>query len=138
MSDRQSDPESLPDDLATAELEACERREFLLSLGKWSKAVIGGVLLGGALIPGQDANAQGAGVWYNSGRGWGGWVEAPGGWYDRPNWYNGPGWYNGPRWYNRPYWRGRPHWHNHGWYDRPHYRRPWYNGGGWHNDRYNR
>ena len=136
MSDRQS--EALPGDLATAEPEARERREFLLSLGKWSKAVIGGVLLGGALTPGQDARAQGAGVWYNSGRGWGGWVEAPGGWYDRPNWYNGPGWYNGPRWYNRPYWRGRPHWHNHGWYDRPHYRRPWYNGGGWHNDQYNR
>ena len=58
MSDRQSESESLPEDLATAELEACERREFLLSLGKWSKAVIGGVLLGGALMPEQDAKAQ--------------------------------------------------------------------------------
>ena len=75
MSDKQSESESLPGDLAAADLEARSRREFLLSLGKWSKVVIGGVLLGGALVPGQEAKAQGgAGVWYNSGRGWGGWV----------------------------------------------------------------
>ena len=132
MSDRQSESESLPEDLATAELEACERREFLLSLGKWSKAVIGGVLLGGALMPEQDAKAQG-GVWYNSGRGWGGWVEVPGGWYNRPHWYDRPHWYNRPHWYDRPHWRSRPRWHNHGWYDGPRYRRPWDNGGGWYN-----
>ncbi len=130
MSDKQS--ESLRGDLASADLEARDRREFLLSLGKWSKVVIGGVLLGGALVPDQDAKAWGggpgggAGLWYNSGAGWGGWVQQPWGWYDRPRWYNGPRWYDGPRW------RG------HDWYDRPRYNRPWYNGGGWYNGWYNR
>lgn len=126
MSDRQSEP--LPKDPATAELEARERRDFLLSLGKWSKAVIGGVLLGEALISGPEAQAQGgAGIWYNSGRGSGGWIQQPWGWYDRPRWYDGPRWYNGPYWRHRPYWRGPD------WYDRP-----WYNGGGWYNGWYNR
>ncbi len=124
MSDKQS--EFLPGDLAAADIKVRERREFLLSLGKWSKVVIGGVLLGGALIPSQDAKAWssgpggGAGVWYNSGRGWGGWVEGPWNWYNRP------------RWYNRPYWR------DYDWYDRPWHNRPWYNGGGWYNGWYNR
>jgi hypothetical protein len=120
MSDRQSEAETLPDGLAATELEACERRKFLLGLGKWSKAVIGSVLLGGLLTPGQDAKA--GGVWYNSGRGWGGWFGLP-------------GWYNRPRWYNRPYWGGRPYWYNRGWYNGPRYGRPWYNGGGWYNGR---
>jgi hypothetical protein len=81
MSDKQYESESLPSDLAAADLEARKRREFLLSLGKWSKVVIGGVLLGGVLVPDQNAKAWGggpgggAGLWYNSGAGWGGWVQ---------------------------------------------------------------
>jgi len=52
-----------------------ERREFLRSLGKWSQAVIGGVLLGGAvtLAPG-----GGGGGWVNRRGGYGGggaWVN---------------------------------------------------------------
>ena len=96
MSDKQSESESLPSDLAAADLEARGRREFLLSLGKWSKVVIGGVLLGGVLVPDQDAKAWGggpgggAGLWYNSGAGWGGWVQQPWGWQDGPRWYDGP------------------------------------------------
>ena len=130
MSDKAT--ESLPGDPAAADLEAQDRREFLLSLGKWSKVVIGGALLGGALLPEQDAQAWdggpgggGAGLWYNSGNGWGGWIQQPWGWYD------------GPRWRSQPYWRNRPYWNNGGWYDRPWYNRPWYNGG-WHNGWYNR
>ncbi len=36
-----------------------ERRDFLIGLGRWSKAVIGGVLLGGLLVPEHDAEAGG-------------------------------------------------------------------------------
>ncbi len=128
MSDKAT--ESLPGDPVAADLEAQDRREFLLSLGKWSKVVIGGALLGGALLPEQDAQAWGggpgggAGLWYNSGNGWGGWVQQPWGWYDGPRWRNRPYWNNGG-WYDRP------------WYNRPWYNRPWYNGG-WYNGWYNR
>ena len=104
-----------------------ERRDFLISLGRWSKAVIGGVLLGGLLVPGNDAEAGGwgnrgggrGGSWINFGGGWG-WGPQPWGW----------GWYNRP-WYNRP-------WYNRPWYNRPWYNRSWYNGPGWGRGWYNR
>ena len=125
MSDKAD--KSLASDSNVDNLEASERREFLISLGKWSKAVIGGVLLGGALTAEQEANAHGrddwsgsGGIWYNSRNGWGGWIQRPWGWND------------GPRWHDRPYWSNRPYW-NDGW----HNRHPWHNGGwhnrGWHN-----
>lgn len=124
MNDDQSQSEGLPAERAAAELEARGRRDFLLSLGKWSKAVIGGVVLGGALLPGQEAKA-----WYNGpGVGWGVWVEPSWDWYNRPRWYNRS------RWYNRPYWRDRD-WE---WDDRPRRRRRWYNGPGWRDGWYNR
>ena len=85
-----------------------ERREFLRSLGKWSQAVIGGVLVGGALTAAEPAEA-----WYNRGSSW--YNRRPGSWY---NWYNRRprGWYNrGRSWYN--------------WYNRR--PRGWYNRGGW-------
>ncbi len=66
----------LPDDPVPENLAASDRREFLISLGKWSKVVIGGVLLGGSLMAEQEANAHGrddwggsGGIWYNSGNG---------------------------------------------------------------------
>ncbi len=137
--------ESQPGESAGEDLEARDRREFLISLGKWSKAVIGGVLLGGVLAPDQEARAQGwnsqsgsGGIWYNSGGGWGGWINGPWGWYDRPRWHNGPHWRDWPDWYNRPHWRDWP-----GWYNGPHWRgrpwrdRPWYNRPRW-DDWYNR
>ena len=123
MSDRKH--EMLPGELP--ELVREERRDFLISLGRWSKAVIGGVLLAGLLVPGRDAEAGDwgnrgggrSGSWINFGGGWG-WGPQPWGW----------GWYNRP-WYNRP-------WYNRPWYNRPWYNRPWYNGPRWGGDWYNR
>ncbi|WP_169250492.1 hypothetical protein [Candidatus Competibacter phosphatis] len=122
MSDRKH--EMLPGELPESVRE--ERRDFLISLGRWSKAVIGGVLLGGLLVPGRDAEA---GDWGNRGGGRGGsWINFGGGWGWGPQPW-GWGWYNRP-WYNRP-------WYNRPWYNRPWYNRPWYNGprwgGGWYN-----
>ncbi len=80
-----------------------QRRTFLRGLGKWSQAVIGGVLLGGAgmMSPSAQANSWvnrrgGGGGWVNrSGGGWvnhsgGGWVNRSGGWVNR----GGGGWVN--------------------------------------------
>ncbi|MDQ5909932.1 MAG: hypothetical protein QG599_2027 [Pseudomonadota bacterium] len=76
-----------------------DRRLFLRGLGKWSQAVIGGVLLGGALAHSPQASA-----WVNRGGG-GGWVNryGGGGWANRSGggsaaWVNrsgGGGWING-------------------------------------------
>ena len=130
---------SLPGDPVPENLEASERREFLITLGKWSKAVIGGVLLGGSLMVEQEAHAHGrdgwsgsGGIWYNSGNGWGGWIQRPWGWNDGPRWRDHPHWYDRPYWSNRPYWNDGWHnrhpWHNGGWHNQG-----WHNGGGWHN-----
>jgi hypothetical protein len=63
-----------------------ERREFLRSLGKWSQAVIGGVLVSDALTTSEPAEA-----WYNRG-GWGnrggGWGNRGGGWHNRSRGWN--------------------------------------------------
>ena len=69
---------------------AQERREFLRSLGKWSQAVIGGVVLGGAVTTSPQAQAN----WYNRG---GGWHNRGGGWFNR----GGGGWANIPPRSNR-------------------------------------
>ena len=104
-----------------------ERRSFLRSLGKWSQAVIGGVLADGALMmasPVEAAswvNRHGGGGWANRSGGSSGWVNRSGGgsWYNRGHgWYNrGGGWVNrgGGGWYNRG-----GAWHNRGgsWYNR--------------------
>jgi hypothetical protein len=143
--DEQRD-DTLPDKLDPEPLEQ-ERREFLRSLGKWSQAVIGGVLAGGTLTPSEPARAwynrgvtipvtpegpdwyyRGGGGWANRGGSWanrgGGWVNRSGSWYNRGGgWVNrGGGWYNrGGGWFNRG-----GGWHNRGggWHNR---------GGGWHN-----
>ena len=64
-----------------------DRRQFLRGLGKWSQAVIGGVLLGGTLTESNPALAWAAA------RGYGGSaaVGARGGWANR---YGGGGWAN--------------------------------------------
>lgn len=85
-----------------------ERRRFLRSLGKWSQAVIGGVLLGGALARSEQAGAWvaaggyrgtaaggAAGSWVNR-YGGGGWVNRYGG---GGGWINGGG--GGGGWVNR-------------------------------------
>ena len=79
---------------AEEEVPLQTRREFLLSLGKWSKVVIAGAVLGGALsqsVPDAQAGAWvnrrggGGGGWINGhgGGGGGGWINRRGGWYNR-------------------------------------------------------
>ena len=79
---------------AEEEAQLQTRREFLLSLGKWSKAVIAGAVLGGALsqsVPDAQAGAWvnrrggdgGGGGWINGHGGGGGWINRRGGWYNR-------------------------------------------------------
>ena len=86
------------------------RRDFLISLTKWSKVVIAGALLGG-LLAHPDRKAE-AGSWINRRGGYrGGWYDGRGGgWYNRGgSWYDGRG---GGGWYNRP--RGGTGWINTG------------------------
>jgi len=71
---------------ASNEKELLNRRDFMIGLKKWSKAVIGGALLAGALT---DREASAA-AWINGGRSWingggGGWVNrrGGGGWINR-------------------------------------------------------
>jgi hypothetical protein len=132
QSDEQQD-ETITDPVSEEAVEH-ERREFLRSLGKWSQAVIGGVLLGDALthsapaqawsnrggvtIPLESIPPEGAN-WVNRGGGWYN-RRPPGGWYNRRppgGWYNrGGGWHNrGGGWHNRG-----GGWHNRGggWYNR--------------------
>ncbi|MGE0126597.1 MAG: hypothetical protein AB7U82_00720 [Blastocatellales bacterium] len=90
------------------EIEVAGRRKFLRSLGKWSMAVIGGVI-GSAALP-RDAEA----AWINRRGGWlngggGGWINRGGGWINGGGggWANrvaGGGWLNnrgGGGWLNR-------------------------------------
>jgi hypothetical protein len=101
-----------------------QRRAFLRGLGKWSQAVIGGVLLGGGLATstavqarswvnrrgggGGWANRGGGGGWANRGGGSAAWINGGGGgWVNRGgSWINGGGggWINrrgGGGWINR-------------------------------------
>lgn len=111
-------PESNKED--SNEEELVNRRNFLMGLGKWSMAVIGGALLAGSLLnQKEEANAGvgwanrhggggawanrrgGGGVWANGGRAWvnggGGWINRGGAWVNR-----GAGWANrGTAWVNR-------------------------------------
>lgn len=76
MTDQQN---TQPLELADAP-EIQERRAFLRGLGKWSQAVIGAVLLGGAVTLPPQARA---GIWVNRGSSWinrrgyggGGWIN---------------------------------------------------------------
>lgn len=91
-----------------------ERRDFLLSLKKWSKVVIGSALFGGAALElgvGREAEAGawanralGGGAWANGGRAWANAVGGGGSWANRGGaWANGGGaWANrGGSWVNR-------------------------------------
>ena len=90
------------------EAELLHRRDFLQSLKKWSRAVIGGVVLG-TLASGSKAEAarvNSRGAWVNGGGGgWasrgGSWVNGGGGWINRGGtWVNG----GGGGWVNRRGW----------------------------------
>jgi hypothetical protein len=92
------------------------RRDFLLSLKKWSKVVIGGIVLG-RVLSGTGAEAAwvnrratwvngagggGGGGWLNRG---GSWINGGGGWINRTGggWLNGGGG-GGSSWVNRRGW----------------------------------
>jgi hypothetical protein len=82
----------------TTEEEHLHRRDFLVSLKKWSKVVIGGAILGGALVyPRREASAG----WLNRRGGWGGgWINRRGGW-GGGSWINRRGGWGGGSWINR-------------------------------------
>ena len=85
-----------------------ERRAFLRGLGKWSQAVIGGAIIGGASIHANPAQAWaaargaggsaavgGRGGWVNRYGGGGGWANRAGGGGGWINGGGGGGWING-------------------------------------------
>jgi hypothetical protein len=112
MSDahKKKEDEVVPDGIDAPDLKT--RREFLLSLGRWSAIIIGGAALGGIIEPTDAAgwvNGGGGGAWVN-GRGGGGgaaWVNHAGGggagWVNRAGgggaWVNNRG--GGGAWVNR-------------------------------------
>ncbi|MEE4378391.1 MAG: hypothetical protein V2J55_12910 [Candidatus Competibacteraceae bacterium] len=86
------DPNTAKEEHATQ-----SRRKFLSGLGKWSKVVIAGALVGsGALLTEKSAQAAG---WINRRGGGGGWLNGRGG--GGGSWVNrrGGGW--GGSWINR-------------------------------------
>jgi len=99
MTDRDEKTGSDPADMPDVEV----RRTFLRGLGKWSQAVIGGVLLGGASTESGPAHARVVARGYRGSAAVGprgGWVNryGGGGWANRAG---GGGWLNGGGWINR-------------------------------------
>ncbi|MCP5458341.1 MAG: hypothetical protein H6971_01760 [Gammaproteobacteria bacterium] len=72
------------------------RRDFLIGLGKWSRVVIAGAVVGGGALLG-ERSAQ-AGAWVNRRGccGGGGWINGGGG-----GWVNRRGGWGGGSWINR-------------------------------------
>ena len=104
MTDQEQKSRSEP----AAALVTEERRMFLRGLGKWSQAVIGGAMLGGAWIysnpaeawaaargAGGSAAVGGRGGWVNRYGGGGGWANRAGGGGGWINGGGGGGWING-------------------------------------------
>jgi len=85
------DPEAgsaLSEPLAAEEEIAEERRKFLIGLGKWSRVVIAGAVVGtGALVTGKPAQA--------------GWLNRRGGCCVGGGWVNRRGGFGGGSWINR-------------------------------------
>jgi hypothetical protein len=127
------------------ENEVLNRRDFLVGLKKWSKAVVGGTIVAATMANAKKAGAwrppipplprwlNGGGIWKNGGVVWanGGhrWGNGRHGWHNHGRrWKNHGGrWHNrGGRWHNAG-WNNRPKWSN--WNNRP----GWYNGPGWKN-----
>jgi hypothetical protein len=92
-------------EISSNEKELIDRRSFLISLKKWSKIVIGGALVGSALL--DHGTEIEAGAWANRGGGGGG--GGGGAWANRGGggggaWANhgGGAWANhGTAWVNR-------------------------------------
>ncbi len=67
------------EEIGANEQKMMNRRGFLVGLKKWSKIVIGGVVLGGALLnSGTEKEAEAAG-WINHRGGGGAWANRAGG-----------------------------------------------------------
>jgi hypothetical protein len=77
-------------DRASEGEELLKRRDFLIGLKKWSKIVIGGALISGALA----AREASAGAWVNRWLGGGAWVNGG------SAWVNGRGVGGGGSWIN--------------------------------------
>ncbi len=92
-----------PDNDVSDDEQLQTRRGFLIGLGKWSQAVIGGAILGAGVLATEKSAA--AASWINR-RGGGGWINGGGGWIN-----GGGSWINGSRggWVNR---RGGGGWIN--------------------------
>ena len=89
------------EEISNNEEELMDRRGFLLGLKKWSKIVIGGVLLGSGLLNAGTKKEAEAGAWVNRHHGGGAWANRHGGggvaWANR-----GGAWGNrGGSWINR-------------------------------------
>ncbi|MCP4405654.1 MAG: hypothetical protein GY801_51175 [bacterium] len=70
--------------------ELLSRREYLMSLRKWSKVVIGVIALGGVLTQTEQeseaaswVNRRGSGGWRNGGRAWANRSPGGGSWANR-------------------------------------------------------
>ncbi|GBC62078.1 hypothetical protein DENIS_3041 [Desulfonema ishimotonii] len=118
---------NIPENDGIGEADLMTRRNFLVGLGKWSKAVVGGVLAASAFsVPEASANKK----WTN--RKGGKWNDR---WHNRGSgkWKNRGGKWN-DRWHNRGGgWHNRGGWNDHGWHNRGH---KWSNGGiAWSNSR---
>ena len=91
-------------DRASGGEELLKRRDFLIGLKKWSKIVIGGALISGALAASEasaGAWANGGGAWANRLLGGGAWVNGGNAWGNHVggggSWGNG----GGGSWANR-------------------------------------
>ena len=101
------DEKSERGEITDPDAELKSRRDFLISLGKWSQVIVGSALLGGCYTYGGGGWINGRG--YNSGwinRRGGGWVNGRGGWVNRRHGHGGGGWVNrrgggGRSWANR-------------------------------------
>jgi len=92
-------------DRASGGEELLKRRDFLIGLKKWSKIVIGGALISGAVAASEasaaSAWANGGGAWANRLLGGGAWVNGGNAWGNHVggggSWGNG----GGGSWANR-------------------------------------
>lgn len=102
---KDNDSEIRIEDNSPDDEELLNRRDFLVGLKKWSKIVIGGALLSGAL----SVPKASAGAWINRWGGGGAWGNGGGHWHNHGgSWGNGGGgsWANrhgGGGWVNRRY-----------------------------------
>ena len=103
MDHRDDAKPTVPDSAAHEELQS--RRNFLISLGKWSQAAVAVALLGGAALAAPEAHAwgwinrrggygggwvnRGGGSWINGHGGGGGWINGGGSWVNRRGGYGG-------------------------------------------------